>query len=221
MTRLPDSPDVKKWRQETVNGRIPERDLLLVLPPQYDVDLHQSAILYPPAARACTDLLIAAKEAGHHIRVKYSYRTIAVQWAKWENYQAGGNLAAYPGTSNHGEGLAVDFTDMNLTDTMWLQDFARVFRFDNADAPSEPWHWTYRGGYVPEEEPNMADPRFDELMDGVEKFNQGKPAPNSGPGAKIYAALKKGEKRPIPVSGSHKHEVRVPGAVIETGVGGD
>ena len=39
-----------------------------------------------------------------------SYRTYAKQVYLWQLYRAGrGNLAAYPGTSNHGWGLAVDF----------------------------------------------------------------------------------------------------------------
>ena len=46
----------------------------------------------------------------HPLGPASSYRNIEQQQQLWDLYQSGrGNLAAYPGTSNHGWGLAVDF----------------------------------------------------------------------------------------------------------------
>jgi len=74
-----------------------------------------------------------------------SYRTFAEQEHFWALYQAGGNLAARPGTSNHGWGNAVDLahppTMRRVVDT-----FGAPFGWRWGEAPSESWHVTYRGG---------------------------------------------------------------------------
>jgi hypothetical protein len=70
------------------------------------------------------------------------------QWAAWERYQRGGNLAARPGTSNHGLGLAVDVDQW----TRWAIDqVGRQFGFakDWSDASSEWWHIRWREGIWP------------------------------------------------------------------------
>jgi GH25 family lysozyme M1 (1,4-beta-N-acetylmuramidase) len=52
--------------------------------------------------------------------------------------------AAVPGTSNHGLGRAVDVPE-------WVQTYIREhggrYRWRKTEAFSEPWHWTYVGGY--------------------------------------------------------------------------
>lgn len=51
----------------------------------------------------------AARDAGEIWNVNDGYRSLADQWKLWRLYKAGkGNLAAFPGTSNHGRGLAAD-----------------------------------------------------------------------------------------------------------------
>lgn len=76
-----------------------------------------------------------------------SYRTYAQQVYLWQLYRAGrGNLAAYPGTSNHGWGLAVDFATQQMR---WIVDqIGAAFGWSKAwsDAPSEWWHIRYRTG---------------------------------------------------------------------------
>jgi Putative peptidoglycan binding domain/D-alanyl-D-alanine carboxypeptidase len=76
-----------------------------------------------------------------------SYRTYSQQVALWQLYQSGrGNLAAYPGTSNHGWGVAVDFATTHMR---WIVDqIGAHFGWSKAwsDAPSEWWHIRYRPG---------------------------------------------------------------------------
>lgn len=76
-----------------------------------------------------------------------SYRTYQQQMQLWQLYRAGrGNLAAYPGTSNHGLGLAVDFANQHMR---WIVDqIGAHFGWAKAwsDAPSEWWHIRYRAG---------------------------------------------------------------------------
>jgi Putative peptidoglycan binding domain/D-alanyl-D-alanine carboxypeptidase len=56
-------------------------------------------------------------------------------------------MAAAPGTSNHGLGLAVDLSDtptvpIGATSLAWLADHGPSFGFWNT-VESETWHWTY------------------------------------------------------------------------------
>jgi hypothetical protein len=57
-------------------------------------------------------------------------------------------MAAVPGTSNHGLGLAIDFAT-NMPDYLgfvtWLIAVAATFGF-SAEAQSESWHWRYVAG---------------------------------------------------------------------------
>jgi LAS superfamily LD-carboxypeptidase LdcB len=64
-------------------------------------------------------------------------------------------MAAAPGTSNHGWGLAVDFAEELDGDTQpesvsakfvkWLIRNAATYGF-SAEVQSEPWHWRYVAG---------------------------------------------------------------------------
>lgn len=81
-----------------------------------------------------------------------SYRPLAAQRRFWELYQAGrGNLAARPGTSNHGLGLAVDIPTFAMQ--RYVREYGHLFGWGikggvlQSDAPSEAWHCTYRGPY--------------------------------------------------------------------------
>ena len=76
-----------------------------------------------------------------------SYRPIARQWYYWNLYQSGaGNLAAYPGSSNHGIGWAVDCP--TYVQSLIAQHGARFgWQKQWSDAPSEPWHFRYQGGH--------------------------------------------------------------------------
>lgn len=64
------------------------------------------------------------------------------QWAAWERYQQGGNLAARPSTSNHGNGSALDVP--NDTQAA-IHQWGAAFGWSKAwsDAPGEAWHFRF------------------------------------------------------------------------------
>jgi len=81
-----------------------------------------------------------------------SYRIYAMQVYFWNLWQSGrGNLAAFPGTSNHGWGKAVDLM------AQWMRSAVdragRAFGWAKVEAPSEWWHVNYIGGFKPRKDP--------------------------------------------------------------------
>jgi hypothetical protein len=81
-----------------------------------------------------------------------SYRTFAQQQQFWNLYRSGrGNLAARPGTSNHGWGNAVDLAHPPTMRKV-IDRLGAPYGWRWGEAPSESWHVTYRGG-------GKADPR--------------------------------------------------------------
>jgi hypothetical protein len=76
-----------------------------------------------------------------------AYRPLADQQYFWNLFQAGrGNLAARPGTSNHGLGLAVDVASPQMRAV--VDKIGRKYGFAKAwsDAPTEWWHLLWRPG---------------------------------------------------------------------------
>jgi hypothetical protein len=110
------------------------------------------------AARAWNAFAHYVSLKGQSVQVTDSYRPLGKpgdlkrgvwsQVAAWERYTQGGNLAAKPGTSNHGWGLAVDVPG-------GTQDLIRKYGSDfgfskaSSDAPSEPWHFKWKAGKYP------------------------------------------------------------------------
>ena len=103
-----------------------------------------------PAARSWNAFARMMKaEHGFSVQVNDSYRPLGArgdlaagrwsQWAAWERYQQGGNLAARPGTSNHGLGRALDLAPDTISAVASHGD---KFGWNHAhtDAPSESWH---------------------------------------------------------------------------------
>ncbi len=117
------------------NGRIPASALTSI-----GINGHR---LYAPAAQAFRQMRDAAAKAGVRIGVTDSYRSYATQvdLVRRKGLYSQGGLAATPGTSNHGWGMAVD-VDTNSRGTQWLR--ANAARFGYATIPREPWHWEYR-----------------------------------------------------------------------------
>lgn len=73
-----------------------------------------------------------------------SYRTLAEQKALYKLYQEGrGNLAAAPGTSNHGWGVAVDLAETWMR--TWIDEHGAAFGWVKNEAFSEWWHVTWNG----------------------------------------------------------------------------
>lgn len=76
-----------------------------------------------------------------------SYRTLAEQWIAWNDYLNGGALAAYPGTSEHGCGKAMDLLAVWMR--AWIDEHGARFGWKKVEAFSEWWHVNYVGGVGP------------------------------------------------------------------------
>ncbi|WP_062517460.1 M15 family metallopeptidase [Demequina gelatinilytica] len=100
--------------------------------------------LWAPAAEQLDALLADAQADGVVIGITDGYRDYDTQVgvaASKGLYQSGG-LAAVPGTSQHGWGLAVD---LSLDDDAlaWMRENAGRYGFVEAVA-REPWHWEFQ-----------------------------------------------------------------------------
>lgn len=119
------------------NGRVPEAHL---------VPLRQAGQrLAAPAAAAFTEMEAAARASGIPLRVTDSYRSYEqqVDVAQRKGLYSEGGLAARPGSSQHGWGLAVDL-DLDQRAQDWMRANGPRFGFVE-DVPREPWHWTFHG----------------------------------------------------------------------------
>jgi LAS superfamily LD-carboxypeptidase LdcB len=118
------------------NGRIPETALAPV-----GIGEHRLA---RDAAAAFVRMRADASAAGVAIGLEDSYRTYdeQVDLARRKGLYSQGGLAAAPGSSNHGWGLAID-VDVDARGQQWLRDNGHRYGFVE-DVPREPWHWTYR-----------------------------------------------------------------------------
>jgi zinc D-Ala-D-Ala carboxypeptidase len=117
------------------NGRIPADALS-----QVGGTRHR---LWAPAADSMTRLMADAQRAGVTIGITDSYRsyTEQVDLARRKGLYSQGGLAAKPGTSDHGWGMAVDL-DLNPKAQAWMRANAARYGFKE-DTPREPWHWAY------------------------------------------------------------------------------
>jgi hypothetical protein len=87
-----------------VNGNLPQTFLRPIT----------DGALAKDAAASWNLMNCEARKAGIELRPlgpASSYRSLAIQVDFWNAYQRGGNVAARPGTSNHGWGRAVDLAD--------------------------------------------------------------------------------------------------------------
>lgn len=109
-------------------------------------------ILRGDAAEAYLNMQLAASREGITWSVTDSYRDYATQvrLAQEKGLYSQGGLAATPGTSNHGLGLAVDLgsgaNEFGTPQNDWLQ--ANAGRFGFKTIPREPWHWEFAAGSV-------------------------------------------------------------------------
>ncbi len=100
--------------------------------------------LWAPAANGLSALIDDAAVDGVDVGITDSYRPIAVQerLAREKGLYSQGGLAAVPGTSNHGWGVATDL-DLDGSALEWMRENGWRYGFVE-DVPREPWHWTYR-----------------------------------------------------------------------------
>lgn len=119
------------------NGRLPDEALAPI-----GIGKHRLA---PPAAAAFQQMVAAAKAEGVTIGITDSYRSYDAQVdvARRKGLYSQGGLAARPGTSDHGLGLATDL-DLDATAQRWMRANAGRFGFVE-DTPREPWHWKFDG----------------------------------------------------------------------------
>jgi len=99
--------------------------------------------LRAPAAAAWNSMVAAS---GGMLTLTEGYRDLASQQYRWAQYKAGrGNLAAAPGTSVHGFGLAADIG----AGQGWARANGARFGWYPTGlsfAQREPWHFEYKGG---------------------------------------------------------------------------
>jgi LAS superfamily LD-carboxypeptidase LdcB len=118
------------------NGKIPASAL-----EQVGTTRHK---LWAPAAEALTRMMSDAEKDGVHIGITDSYRPYAeqVDLAKRKGLYSQGGLAAKPGTSEHGWGMAADL-DLNAKAQAWMRENAQKYGFVN-NVPRENWHWAFK-----------------------------------------------------------------------------
>lgn len=105
------------------------------------------------AKEAAANWLAMRSEGGQKLGVwiapigpRGSYRTYDEQVYFWQLYKSGkGNLAAQPGTSNHGLGHAVDLAAPASMRPV-IDRFGAAYGWRWGEARSENWHVTYYGG---------------------------------------------------------------------------
>jgi LAS superfamily LD-carboxypeptidase LdcB len=127
------------------NGRIPSRHLCPL--PQRGHELRADA------ATAFYELNAAYKKRfGEDMCLRSSYRTFSKQVELFESMPGG--MAARPGNSKHGLGIAADFCggveDDGSPQFAWLRANSEKYDWIHPDwaysSPYEPWHWEYDVG---------------------------------------------------------------------------
>ncbi|QTE30315.1 M15 family metallopeptidase [Pengzhenrongella sicca] len=105
------------------------------------------------AASALAELNLAFRARfGHDLCLVSAYRTLAEQRTLKATK---GGLAAIPGRSNHGWGLAIDLcsSETRGASWTWLKANGAMYGWENpawalsgGSGPHEPWHWEYTRG---------------------------------------------------------------------------
>ncbi|MBX9246757.1 D-alanyl-D-alanine carboxypeptidase family protein [Actinotalea ferrariae] len=145
-------------------------------------------------AAAALDRLAAAYRAGtgKALRVTSAYRTYERQV---QIKAVHGGLAAAPGSSNHGRGVAVDLADMgglgnfDAPGYLWMKAHAAGFGWyhppimePGGGGPQEPWHWEFGtdSGYD-DRARGDADPRPRVFAPSLRAPESAAPAPSAPP----------------------------------------
>lgn len=134
------------------NGKIPASRLTPVI-----ASVAGSGYLRDDAARQYLSMSLAFKrDVGRSLTITEGYRSYDRQLDYWNAYQAGqGNLAAYPGTSNHGWGISCDFgagvETAGTSAKRWMDANAPAYGWTptgNGFSQREPWHFDYTAAYA-------------------------------------------------------------------------
>lgn len=134
----------KSWFQQWGGG--PNGDLSGFIPTEKLTPIEKGGhFMKPDAAKAYKAMQRAMrKDLGFGFSITDSYRSYDQQVALKKQKPS---LAATPGHSNHGWGLALD---INVNDSRvydWLRKNGKRFGFEQP-MDYEPWHWEYEGGYT-------------------------------------------------------------------------
>jgi len=163
---------VKNWQalNESANGKLDTTSLVKIPVKPGEADRH---ILNSEAAAAYAAMVKAAAKQGISWGITGSYRPFEIQDKifDWDLFKRTGKkrkkgtsgrvAAAYPGTSNHGWGSAVDIK-VKKGDAAWnwfhaapnaellalnptAKTNAAVFGFTTLANDIEPWHWEHKG----------------------------------------------------------------------------
>jgi len=134
------------------NGRIPTSELTRIHHPNPNVHCYMrddaarawEAMRQESLKRFGVDLYPGGEAS--------AYRSYAQQVYFWNLYVSGrGNLAARPGTSNHGWGVACDLATPAMREV--VNKIGAKYGWKKVEAPSEWWHVNYVGGYHPPKNP--------------------------------------------------------------------
>lgn len=147
------------------NGNLPDNVLKVVGPTTIESGEQK---LNNVAANDWERMKKAASYSGITLTIDKGYRKLGspkkgcdegfTQWCAWKTAKRGGNTAAYPGTSNHGWGSAIDFAinddpelngknstqkkEIIKTKLDWLKKNASKFGFE-ATVAGEEWHYDH------------------------------------------------------------------------------
>lgn len=131
---------------ESRNGRLQGSGLLV----ETSGSWYGNGKLLAPAATAWEKMRAAAATDGVDLRTIDTYRTYESQARAYQDHLSGKKKANVlpPGTSEHGNGLAIDVTNGALVgpgdvEWEWLNAHAREYGW--YPISNESWHWEFRG----------------------------------------------------------------------------
>lgn len=131
---------------ESRNGRLQGSGLLV----ETSGSWYGNGQLLAPAATAWESMRAAAATDGVDLRTIDTYRTYESQARAYQDHLSGKKKANVlpPGTSEHGNGLAIDVTNGALVapgdvEWEWLNVHAREYGW--YPISNESWHWEFRG----------------------------------------------------------------------------
>jgi hypothetical protein len=191
--------DFKNWisLNESENGKIPDSELVKIPVLKGKNYGHK---LNPEAAKAYSEMVNAAKADGVVWGITDSYRPYKVQDRifDWDLFKRTGKkrkkgtngkvTVAYPGTSNHGWGSAVDLiVDKGDEAHDWLTRNSSRFGF--SPLAGEPWHWEHKGSAKKIKSGAKLDsesPNYQSQGDSEYKYDKNQGLEDPGDGSKIY-----------------------------------
>lgn len=133
------------------NGQIPLSALSLVNYPgvsPFSFPGSLPAVYLKPDAAAGLLAMLQAYHAqkGGYLGVNEGYRTYAGQQYWWDHHNHNPALAAVPGTSNHGYGVAFDLESPTDDQILWVA--ANGPNYGYTPIKSEDWHFDFSGTFA-------------------------------------------------------------------------